>query len=175
MAQISFKGKAIQTSGNLPRKGEIPPPFTLVKQDLSQTSLDDHPGRRVVLNIFPSLDTPVCATSLRKLNALAGGVLNTTVLCVSADLPFAAQRFCAVEGLDDLVPTSYFRSPGFGEAYGVAIMDDPMRGLLARSVVVVDENGVVIHTELMPDIGQEPDYDGVEAVLKFHGHGEPEF
>ncbi len=165
MAQITFKGKAVQTSGDLPGKGKIPPPFTLVKTDLSETGLGDYPGRRVVLNIFPSLDTPVCATSLRKFNALAGSMPNTTVLCVSADLPFAAQCFCSAEGLDNLVPASCFRT-AFGEAYGVAIMDGPMRGLLARSVVVVDEKGVVIHTELVPDIGQEPDYNGVEAVLK---------
>jgi thiol peroxidase len=137
-----------------------------VKTDLSQTGLGDYPGRRVVLNIFPSLDTPVCATSLRKFNALAASVLNTTVLCVSADLPFAAKRFCSAEGLDNVVPASCFRSSNFGEAYGVAIMDGPMRGLLARSVVVVDEKGVVIHTELVPDIGQEPNYDEVEAILK---------
>ena len=165
MAEIIFKGKAIQTSGDLPGKGKAAPAFTLVKTDLTQTSLGDYPGRRVVLNIFPSLDTPVCATSLRKFNALAGSMLNTTVLCVSADLPFAAQRFCSAEGLDNLVPASCFRT-AFGEAYGVAIMDGPMRGLLARSVVVVDEKGVVIHTELVPDIGHEPDYNGVEAVLK---------
>jgi thiol peroxidase len=166
VAEITFKGKAIRTFGSLPWKGKAAPSFTLVKTDLTQTGLDDYPGRRVVLNIFPSLDTPVCATSLRKFNALAGSVLNTTVLCVSADLPFAAQRFCSAEGLDDLVPASCFRNPAFGETYGVAMVDGPLRGLLARSVVVVDEQGVVIHTELVPDIGQEPDYDAVEAVLK---------
>jgi thiol peroxidase len=120
----------------------------------------------VVLNIFPSLDTPVCATSLRKFNALAGSMPNTTVLCVSADLPFAAQRFCSSEGLDNLVPASCFRNAAFGETYGVTMVDGPLRGLLARSVVVMDEKGVVIHTELVPDIGHEPDYDAVEAVLK---------
>jgi thioredoxin-dependent peroxiredoxin len=166
VAQITFKGRTVQTSGDLPRKGEVPPAFNLVQTDLSQTGLDDYRGRRVVLNIFPSLDTPVCATSLRKFNALAGSMPNTTVLCVSADLPFAAKRFVSAEGLDDLVPASCFRSPAFGEAYGVAIMDGPMRGLLARSVVVLDDEGVVIHTELVPDIGHEPDYDGVEAVLR---------
>ena len=166
VAEITFKGKAIQTSGELPGKGKVAPPFTLVKTDLTQTGLGDYPGRRVVLNIFPSLDTPVCATSLRKFNALAGSMLNTTVLCVSADLPFAAQRFCFAEGLDELVPASCFRNPAFGDTYGVAMVDGPLRGLLARSVVVVDESGVVIHTELVPDIGQEPDYDAVEAVLK---------
>lgn len=166
MANITFKGKAIQTFGALPGKGKAAPPFTLVKTDLTQTSLDDYSGRRVVLNIFPSLDTPVCATSLRKFNALAGGMLNTTVLCVSADLPFAAQRFCSAEGLDALVPASCFRSPTFGETYGMAMVDGPLRGLLARSVVVMDGKGVVIHTELVPDIGQEPNYEAVEAVLK---------
>ena len=166
MAEITFKGKAIQTAGDLPRNGKIAPSFTLVKTDLTHTGLGDYPGRRVVLNIFPSLDTPVCATSLRKFNALAGSMLNTTVLCVSADLPFAAQRFCTAEGLNDLVPASCFRNPAFGETYGVAMVDGPLRGLLARSVVVVDGKGVVIHTELVPDIGQEPDYDAVEAVLK---------
>jgi thiol peroxidase len=166
VAEITFKGETIQTAGALPGKGKAAPPFTLVKTDLTQTSLDDYPGRRVVLNIFPSLDTPVCATSLRKFNALAGGMLNTTVLCVSADLPFAALRFCSAEGLDALVPASCFRNPAFGEAYGVAMVDGPLRGLLARSVVVVDEKGIVIHTELVPDIGKEPNYDAVEAVLK---------
>jgi thioredoxin-dependent peroxiredoxin len=166
VAEITFKGKAIQTSGDLPGKGKAAPSFTLVKTDLTQTGLGDYPGRRVVLNIFPSLDTPVCATSLRKFNALAGSMLNTTVLCVSADLPFAAQRFCSAEGLHDLVPASCFRNPAFGETYGVAMVDGPLRGLLARSVVVVDEKGVVIHTELVPDIGHEPNYDAVEAVLK---------
>ena len=166
VAEITFKGKAIQTSGELPGKGKAAPPFTLVKTDLTQTGLGDYSGHRVVLNIFPSLDTPVCATSLRKFNALAGSMLNTSVLCVSADLPFAAQRFCSAEGLDDLVPASCFRNPAFGETYGVAMVDGPLRGLLARSVVVVDEKGVVIHTELVPDIGHEPDYDAVEAVLK---------
>jgi thiol peroxidase len=166
MAEITFKGKVIQTSGELPAIGKAAPSFTLVKTDLTQTGLGDYPGRRVVLNIFPSLDTAVCATSLRKFNALAGSMLNTTVLCVSADLPFAAKRFCSAEGLDELVPASCFRNPAFGEDYGVAMVDGPLRGLLARSVVVLDEKGVVVHTELVPDIGHEPDYDAVETVLK---------
>ncbi|MBK7703446.1 MAG: thiol peroxidase [bacterium] len=165
MAETTLKGKAVQTRGPLPRKGKAAPPFSLVKTDLTQTGLDDYAGRRLVLNIFPSLDTPVCATSVRKFNTLAGSMPNTTVLCVSADLPFAAHRFLTAEGLDDLVSASCFRNPEFGESYGVTMMDGPLRGLLARSVVVVDEHGVVIHTELVPDIGQEPDYDAVEAVL----------
>lgn len=166
MAAVIFKDKAIQVSGALPRKGEDAPPFSLVKTDLSPTDLDDYAGQRVVLNIFPSLDTPVCATSLRKFNALAGSTENTAVLCVSADLPFAARRFCTAEGLNDLVPASCFRDPDFGEDYGVTMVDGAMRGLLARSVVVIDEDGVVLHTELVPDIGDEPNYDAVEAVLK---------
>lgn len=166
MAAITFKGKAIQISGPLPRKGDAAPPFSLVKTDLTQTDLDDYAGQRVVLNIFPSLDTSVCATSLRKFNDLAGSMQNTTVLCVSADLPFAAQRFCTDEGLNDLVTASCFRDPDFGDDYGVAMVDGPMRGLLARSVVVVDEDGVVIHAELVPDMGDEPDYDAVEEVLQ---------
>jgi thiol peroxidase len=166
MAQITFKGNPIQTSGELPKKGTIAPAFALVKTDLTETGLGDYAGFRVVLNIFPSLDTPVCAMSLRKFNALATAVPNLVVLCVSADLPFAAKRFCSAEGLDNLVLASCFRSSAFGDAYGMNIVDGPMRGLLARSVVVVDGKGVVIHRELVPDIGQEPDYDGVEAVLK---------
>lgn len=166
MTGITFKGQAIQTEGALPQRGSAAPPFTLVKTDLTPTSLGDYSGRRMVLNIFPSLDTPVCATSLRKFNALAGSMLNTKVLCVSADLPFAAERFCSVEGLDNLVPASCFRNPDFGSTYGVAMVDGPLLGLLARAVVVVDEAGVVLHTELVPDIGKEPGYDAVEAVLK---------
>jgi thioredoxin-dependent peroxiredoxin len=166
MAQITLKGNPIHTSGDLPMKGTAAPAFTLVKTDLTETGLGDYAGHRVVLNIFPSLDTPVCATSLRKFNALATTIANTTVLCVSADLPFAAKRFCSAEGLENLVPASCFRSSDFGKAYGVAIVDGPMRGLLARSVVVLDEKGKVLHTELVPEIGHEPGYDAAVAVLK---------
>ena len=140
-----------------------------MKSDLADTELRSHAGRRVVLNIFPSLDTPVCATSLRKFNALATTVPNTTVLCVSADLPFASLRFCTAEGLDNLVPASTFRNPDFAEAYGVRLVDGPMRGLLARAVVVLDEQGKVLHTELVPEISHEPDYDAAVAALKQPG------
>jgi thiol peroxidase len=161
-----MKNTPVQTSGDLPSQGSVAPAFTLVKTDLSDTELRSYAGRRVVLNIFPSLDTPVCATSLRKFNAMASTVTNTTVLCVSADLPFASQRFCAAEHLDNLVPVSTFRNPEFAKAYGVLLVDGPMRGLLARAVLVLDEKGKVLHTQLVPEISHEPDYDAAAAVLK---------
>jgi thioredoxin-dependent peroxiredoxin len=166
MAQTHLKGNPIHTAGDLPRPGGTAPPLTLVKTDLTDTTLADYAGRRVVLNIFPSLDTPVCATSLRKFDALAQTVANTTVLCVSADLPFASKRFCTEEGLHNVVPASCFRNPEFGEGYGVLLIDGPMRGLLARSVVVLDERGQVLHAQLVPEISHEPDYEAAVAVLK---------
>lgn len=166
MSQITLKGNPIHTSGELPKEGSAAPAFTLVRTDLSEATLGDFAGRRVVLNIFPSLDTPVCATSLRKFNALAETLPDTTVLCVSMDLPFASGRFCTAEGLTNLVPASCFRSPAFGEAYGVALVDGPMRGLLARAVVVLDGQGQVLHTQLVPEITKEPNYEAAAAVLK---------
>lgn len=166
MAQITLKGNPIRTSGELPRIGAAAPAFTLVKTDLAETGLKDYAGRRVVLNIFPSLDTPICATSVRKFNTLASGAPNATVLCVSGDLPFAAKRFCSTEGLENVVPASCFRNAEFGTAYGVAMVDGPLRGLLARSIVVIDEKGRVLHTELVPEIANEPDYEAALAALK---------
>ena len=166
MAQITLKGNPFHTSGELPKAGAPAPAFTLVKTDLGEAGLQDFAGRRVVLNIFPSLDTPTCATSVRKFNALAGGLPGTTVLCVSADLPFAAKRFCSTEGLENVVPASCFRSPEFGAAYGLTLVDGPLKGLLARAIVVVDGQGKVLHTELVPEIAQEPDYDRALAALK---------
>jgi thiol peroxidase len=166
VAQITLKGNPIRTCGDLPKVGTAAPTFTLVKTDLSETALKDFTGRRLVLNIFPSLDTPTCAASVRKFNALASGTPNTTVLCVSADLPFAAGRFCSTEGLANVVPASCFRSAEFGSAYGVAMVDGPLRGLMARAVVVVDEAGKVVYTELVPEIAREPDYDKALAALK---------
>jgi len=165
VAQITLKGNPIHTSGELPRVGGPAPAFTLVKTDLAEAGLKDFAGRRVVLNIFPSLDTPTCATSVRKFNALVSALPNVTVLCISADLPFAASRFCTTEGLANVVPASCFRSPEFGQAYGVALVDGPLRGLLARSIVVVDEQGKVLHTELVAEIAHEPNYDAALAVL----------
>ena len=165
MTQITIKGTPIHTSGDLPKVGAAAPPFTLVRTDLSEVSGKDLAGQRVVLNIFPSLDTPTCAASVRKFNARANEKPNTTILCVSADLPFAQKRFCGAEGLDNVVPASTFRAADFGQAYGVALVDGPLKGLLARAVVVVDGSGKVIHTELVPEIAQEPDYNAALAVL----------
>jgi thiol peroxidase len=165
MAQITLKGNPIHTSGNLPKVGSHAPALTLVRTDLSEISHKDLAGQRVVLNIFPSLDTPTCAASVRKFNARANEKPNTTVLCVSADLPFAQKRFCGAEGLDNVVPVSTFRNADFGQAFGVTLVDGPLKGLLARAVVVVDGAGTVVHTELVPEIAQEPDYNAALAVL----------
>jgi thiol peroxidase len=163
MAQVTLKGTPFQTSGELPKVGEVAPAFALVGTDLGELNAAQFKGQRVVLNIFPSLDTPTCATSVRQFNVRASQAANTVVLCVSADLPFAAKRFCVAEGLDKVIPASSFRSPGFGKDYGLTLVDGPLRGLLARAVVVFDEQGKVLHTELVPEIAHEPDY---EAALK---------
>jgi thioredoxin-dependent peroxiredoxin len=165
MAQITLKGNPIHTSGDLPKAGTAAPAYTLVRTDLSEISGKDLTGQRVVLNIFPSIDTPTCAASVRKFNARANEKPNTTILCVSADLPFAQKRFCGAEGLDNVLPASTFRNTNFGQAFGVALVDGPLKGLLARAVVVVDGSGKVIHTELVPEIAQEPDYNAALAVL----------
>jgi len=165
MAKVTLKGNPLNTAGDLPKVGSAAPAFTLVRTDLSEVSNKDLAGQRVVLNIFPSLDTPTCAASVRKFNARANEKPNTTILCVSEDLPFAQKRFCGAEGLDNVVPASTFRAPDFGKTYGVTLVDGPMKGLLARAVVVVDGAGKVIHTELVPEIAQEPDYNAALAVL----------
>jgi thiol peroxidase len=163
MAQVTLKGNPIHTSGELPGVGDPVPAFTLTGADLGELSTSQFKGQRVVLNIFPSLDTATCATSVRQFNARASQAANTVVLCVSADLPFAAKRFCVAEGLEKVVPASTFRSPDFGKAFGLTLVDGPLRGLLARAVVVFDEHGKVLHTELVGEIAQEPNYD---AALK---------
>ncbi len=165
MAQITFKGNPIHTSGELPAQGSAAPDFTLVKQDLSETVLSDYKGKRLVLNIFPSIDTGVCAISVRKFNEKAAVLKNTVVLCVSLDLPFAQSRFCGAEGIKNVVTASAFRS-AFGDHYGVTIADGPLAGLLSRAVVVIDEKGKVIYTEQVPEIAQEPNYDSALAALK---------
>ena len=165
MAQVTLQGKPLHTSGELPKSGAAAPAFTLVKTDLSEVGAKDLAGRRVVLNIFPSLDTPTCAASVRAFNARANEKPNTTILCISADLPFAQKRFCAAEGLQNVVPASTFRSPEFGKAYGTTLVDGPLAGLHARAVVVMDEQGKVLHTQLVPEIAQEPDYAAALAVL----------
>ena len=166
MAKITLKGNAINSIGNLPKVGEKAPDFVLVKNDLSEAKLSDYQGKKVVLNIFPSLDTPVCATSVRKFNAELNNLENTVVLCISRDLPFAQARFCGAEGLKNVVTLSEMRGEAFSQAYGVKIVDGPMAGLMARSVVVIDEKGKVIYNELVPEIVQEPDYNKALISLK---------
>lgn len=165
MAQTAFKGSPVPLSGELPQQGMFAPDFTLTRSDLSDVSLKDYSGKTVVLNIFPSIDTPVCAMSVRKFNAEIGNHDNAVVLCVSADLPFAHARFCGAEGLDHVVSASTFRSSGFGDAYGTRITGGPLAGLMAQAVVVIDGQGKVAYSQLVEDIGQEPDYDTALACL----------
>jgi len=165
MAEITLQGNPINTSGDLPEVGATAPDFNLVAGDLSEKSLADYAGKNIVLNIFPSVDTPVCAASVRAFNEKAAGRDNTVVLCISADLPFAASRFCGAEGLEGVETLSTFRSGQFGSDYGMTIVDSAFAGVLARAVVVVDSDGTVTYTELVPEIAQEPDYDSALAAL----------
>ena len=166
MAEIKLEGNPIHTVGNLPAPGSKAPDFTLVKQDLSDISLSDFSGKRVVLNIFPSLDTGTCAASVRRFNKEAGGLDNTEVLCVSMDLPFAAGRFCVAEGIEGVTTASVFRNPEFGKDYGVAFAEGPVKGLMSRAVVVIDEQSKVIYNQQVPEIVDEPDYAPVLDSLK---------
>ncbi|MEU8925765.1 thiol peroxidase [Kitasatospora sp. NPDC048545] len=165
MAQVTLKGNPVEVGGALPVSGSRAPSFTLVGAGLADTSLKDFAGARKVLNIFPSVDTPTCATSVRTFNAQAGALDNTVVLCISADLPFAQARFCGAEGLDNVKTLSTLRGREFHDAYGVAINSGPLAGLTARAVVVLDENDTVLHTELVAEIADEPDYEAALAVL----------
>lgn len=166
MAQITFKGNTIHTAGSLPEIGSRAPDFKVVKSDLSPMSLGDFKGKRILLNIFPSLDTAVCAASLRKFNAEAAALSNSVVLCVSKDLPFAQKRFCAAEGLENVITGSEYRDSSFSRAYGVSIIDGPLEGLFSRAVLVIDEEGKVLYTEQVPEIAQEPDYAKALAALR---------
>ncbi len=166
MASITFKGNPVKTAGNLPQVGSKAPEFKLTKTDLSDISLKDLQGKKVVLNIFPSIDTPVCQASTRKFNEELNKLPNTTVLCVSKDLPFALNRFCGAEGLKNVVPASELRNLTFGDSYGVRIADGALAGLFSRAVVVIDENGTVKYTEQVPEIAQEPNYTAAVAALK---------
>jgi len=165
MAKITLKGNPVNTSGNLPAKGTSAPDFNLVKSDLGHLSLSELKGKKLILNIFPSLDTSVCATSVRKFNELAAGKQNAVVLGISKDLPFAHGRFCSTEGITNVVTLSGFRDSSFGKSYGVDIIDGPLAGLYARSIVVVDEKGTVLYTQLVPETTEEPDYDSALAAL----------
>jgi thiol peroxidase len=158
MATITRKGVEIETIGSLPAVGADAPEFSLVKTDLSECSLKDFSGKTVILNIFPSIDTPTCALSVRRFNQEAAKYGDTIILCISPDLPFAHSRFCETEGINNVIPLSTFRSPDFGEAYGVTLITTRRKGLLARAIVVVDGTGKVKYTELVPEITQEPAY-----------------
>ncbi len=166
MASITLGGNAAQTVGELPKKGNAAPHFTLTKNDLSSISLSDFKGKRVVLNIFPSVDTGVCAQSVRTFNEKVASADNCEVLCVSKDLPFAQARFCAAEGIENVHTVSDFKSGDFGKDYGVTIQDGAFEGLHSRAVVVIDTEGTVIYTEQVPEIGQEPNYEGAMEALK---------
>lgn len=165
MAQITFKGNPVHTSGSLPRKGSAAPDFVLTTGDLSDVSLKDFTGKRKILNIVPSLDTGVCAASAVRFNKEIEKVDNAVVLTVSEDLPFAQSRFCESNGVDKVVTLSQLRNKDFGKAYGVEMVDGPLAGLLSRAVVVIDENDNVIYTQQVPEITQEPDYDEVLKAL----------
>jgi thiol peroxidase len=166
MAIVTLKGNPIDVAGSFPQKGQKAPAFKLVAKDLKDVSLADYAGKRKVLNIVPSLDTAVCATSTRKFNEKAGSLANAVVLVISADLPFAAGRFCSTEGLENVVTLSTLRGREFMKAYGVEITSGPLAGVTARGVVVLDENDTVLHAELVPEIAQEPNYDAALAALK---------
>ena len=166
MATITLKGNPIHTIGVLPEVGSIVPDFLLTKTDLSDVSLSAFKGKKVVFNIFPSLDTAICAMSVRKFNSEAGKHPNTIVLCISKDLPFAHARFCAAEGLNNVVSLSEMRNDNFGKQFGVLIFDGPLAGLFSRAVIVTDENGKVVYNEQVADIVLEPDYDAALAFLK---------
>jgi thiol peroxidase len=169
MATVTLGGEPISVGGNFPRPGDSAHSFMLVDKDLKDVSLSSFWGKRKVLNIVPSLDTPVCAESTRKFNQAASSLPNTVVLVISADLPFAQNRFCGAEGLNNVITLSTLRGRDFHKDYGVMIMDPPLAGLTARAVVVLDENDKVVYSQLVPEIKQEPNYDAALAAAK----GEP--
>ena len=166
MAKTAFKGNPVETSGSLPKVGDKAPDFTLVNSSLEEVKLSDYKGKTVVLNIFPSLDTGVCAASVRKFNEKAGSKDNTVVLGISSDLPFAAGRFCSMEGIKNTVALSVFRDDNFAKDYGVLLVDGPMKGLTARAVVIVNPEGNVIYNQLVPEITEEPDYNSaIDSIV----------
>ena len=166
MTEVTLKGNPIQVAGTFPQAGQKAKPFSLVGGDLADVTLDSFAGKRKVLNVFPSIDTPTCATSVRKFNAQANDLANTVVLCISADLPVAQKRFCGAEGLDNVVHLSTMRGREFLEDYGVLIATGPLAGVAARAVIVLNEQDQVLHSELVAEIGTEPNYDAAIAALK---------
>lgn len=165
MAAITLGGNPVHTNGDLPAKGEKAPSFELIRSDLTPVTSEELAGQRVVLNIFPSVDTAVCAGSVREFNERAADLDDTTVVCVSADLPFAAARFCGAEGIENVITGSTFRS-SFLDDYGVRMTDGKLADIAARAVVVIDTDGTVLHSELVPEIAQEPDYDAAVSALQ---------
>ncbi|MDR2219833.1 MAG: thiol peroxidase [Methylobacillus sp.] len=163
---VTLKGNPVNVGGNFPQPGQNGPDFTLVNQDLQNVTLADFAGKRKVLNIFPSIDTPTCATSVRKFNESASQLANTVVLCVSADLPFAQKRFCGAENITNVTTLSTLRDHKFAENYGVRITSSKLEGLTTRAVIVLDENNKVLHSELVAEITMEPNYDAAIAALK---------
>ncbi|HLN95099.1 MAG TPA: thiol peroxidase [Flavobacterium sp.] len=165
MSTVTLGGNAVMTSGQLPQNGTAAPDFKLVKNDLSVATLADFKGSKLVLNIFPSVDTGTCAASVRKFNEKASSLENTKVLCISRDLPFAQKRFCAAEGLDNVINLSDFRDGNFGKTYGVDFTSGPLEGLLSRCVVVIDENGIVQYSEQVAETADEPNYEAALSAL----------
>lgn len=165
MATLTIGGNAVNTNAELPQVGSIAPEFTLTKNDLSDAKSTDYTGKRLILNIFPSVDTSTCATSVREFNKRAGELENTAVLCISHDLPFAQTRFCGAEGISNVETLSDFKNGVFGKNYGLEMVDGKLNGLHARAIVVLDENQKVLHTELVQSIGDEPNYDAAIAAL----------
>ncbi len=165
MASITLKGNPINTNGELPAVGSMAPDFKLVDGSLADLTLADYAGKKKLLNIVPSLDTPVCATSTKKFNDFASAHDDTVMLMISADLPFAMSRFCSAEGADNVIPLSLMRSKAFAKDYGVLIQDGPLAGITARAIVVLDTDNKVVYSEMVPEIAQEPDYDAAIAAL----------
>ena len=165
MASITLGGNPIHTNGELPAVGSKATDFSLIKTDLGTATLADFSGSKVVLNIFPSIDTGTCATSVRTFNEKASSLSNTKVLCISRDLPFAQKRFCGAEGLENVINLSDFKDGSFGKNYGLEIVDGPLAGLHSRVVIVLDENGTILHTEQVNEIADEPNYEAALAVL----------
>lgn len=166
MSTIALNGQKTNTVGMLPSRGARTPAFMLTKMDLSTVGNNDFSGKRLVFNIFPSIDTPVCAASVRRFNEAASSLENTLVLCVSRDLPFALSRFCGAEGLNNVIALSAFRNDSFGKDFGVTILDGPLAGLLSRAVIISDTSGKVIYAEQVPEITQEPDYKAALSILQ---------
>jgi thioredoxin-dependent peroxiredoxin len=165
MATVNLKGNPFTTNGSLPSVGTKAPNFNLIKTDLSSSNLNDYSGSNIILNIFPSIDTATCAASVRQFNERAAKLDNTTVLCISRDLPFAQKRFCGAEGIENVITLSDFADGSFGKNYGLELLDGPLASLHARAIVVLDKEGIVKHTELVPDIVDEPNYDAAIAAL----------